>query len=280
LSTTIPHFDLGGDNHPFHFLHANGYPPECYQPLFELLENQYHVFGMRLRPLWSDAKMDELNDWHPLSDDLLRFLTDRGMGPVIGVGHSIGGIVILRAALRDPAKFRSLILLDPVLFVPSFLALWKIVRALGLGNKLHPKIGGAMKRRRSFDDLEAVFQGYRKRDVFRYMSDENLRAYIRGIVKPRAGGGYELAYAPEWESRIYLTGLNDFDIWRSLPNLNIPTLILRGAETDTFLERTARLVKRKNPGIQIQTLEKATHILPLEYPQEVAERINNFIRTH
>lgn len=273
----IPHFDFGGNGAPLHFLHANGYPPECYKPLFELLQKQYHVFGMKLRPLWDDAKIDALNDWHLLSDDLLRFLTNRGLDSVIGVGHSIGGIVTLRAALRDPQKFRAIILLEPVLFVPSFLAVWNFVRAIGLGSKVHPKISGALKRRKTFDNLDMVFRGYRPRNVFRYMSDENLRAYIAGIIKPKTGGGFELAYTPEWESHIYLTGLRDFDLWRSLPTLEVPTLIIRGAETDTFLENAEKLVKKKNPKIQIETMQKSTHILPLEHPQEVSEIINNFL---
>jgi pimeloyl-ACP methyl ester carboxylesterase len=273
----IPHFDYGGEGAPLHFLHANGYPPDCYKPLFELLRIEYHLFGMMLRPLWDDSKIEDINDWHPLSVDLLRFLTTGGLGPPIGVGHSIGGIVTLRAALRDPGKFRALILLDPVLFVPSSLVMWNLIRVLGLGNKLHPKVAGALKRRRTFDNLDMVFRGYRSRDVFKYMSDESLRAYIEGITKPKADGGFELAYSPEWESHIYLTGLHDFDLWRELAKLKIPTLIIRGAETDTFLENAAKLVEKKNPKIQIETLGKSTHILPLEYPQEVFNLMQAFL---
>jgi pimeloyl-ACP methyl ester carboxylesterase len=159
----IPQFDYGGKGASLHFLHANGYPPDCYKPLFELLKTEYHLFGMMLRPLWDGSKIEEISDWNPLTDDLLRFLTTGGFGPAIGVGHSVGGIVTLRAALRDPGKFRALVLFDPVLFVPSFLVVWNLIRALGLGNKLHPKIIGALKRRRTFDNLDMVFRGYRSR---------------------------------------------------------------------------------------------------------------------
>ncbi len=277
-----PQFDLGGNGTPLHFLHANGYPPECYEPLLGLLQKQHHVFGMKLRPLWDDAKPEDLDDWHPLSDELLRFLSDRASttlseDPVIGVGHSIGGIVTLRAAIRDPKKFRAIVLLDPVLFIPSFLVGWNILRALGLGDKVHPLIAGTKKRRRTFDNLETVFRGYRSRPIFRYMSDDGLRAYIKGITQQKTDGTYELVYSPEWEARIYLTGLRDFDLWRELPKLEVPTLIIRGAETDTFMEKAERLVKKKNPKIQVVTMQKATHILPLEYPQEVANIINNFL---
>ena len=274
----FPQFDYGGEGAPLHFLHANGYPPECYRPLLELLQTQYHVFGMKLRPLWPDAKIENANDWHPFSDDLLRFLTTSGLGPVIGVGHSIGGIVTLRAALRNPGKFRALVLLDPVLFPPSRLISWSIARAVGLGEKTHPLIAGAKRRRRTFDDRESIFRGYRNRSIFRYMSDENLQIYIEGITKQKSDGSFELVFSPEWESHIYLTGLRDFDLWRELPKLEIPTLIIRGAETDTFLEVSAKLVKQKQPKVKIETLEKSTHILPLERPQAVFEIMQKFLK--
>jgi len=277
LLSPIPSFELGGQDQPLHFLHANGYPPDCYKPFLELLQSQYQVFGMLLRPLWSNSNPDELRSWKPLSDDLLQFLAEQPT-PVIGVGHSIGAVVTLRAALREPGRFSALILIDPVLFVPSRLIAWKFFHALGLADRVHPLIAGAKKRRRVFDDLESVFHRYRSRNVFRYMSDENLRIYIEGITRSKANGTYELVYSPEWEAQIYRTGLQDFDIWRGLPKLDVPTLFIRGAETDTFLEKAARLVKRMQPNAQVETLDKSTHLLPLERPQEVFDIMQSFLK--
>jgi len=274
----IPFFDLDSSGQPLHFLHANGYPPECYQPFLELLQTQYHVFGMLLRPLWKDSNPNDIRDWKPFSDDLLRFLAPPRPTPVIAVGHSIGAIVTLRAALREPGKFRALILLDPVLFVPSRLIGWKFFSALGLGDRVHPLIRGTKKRRRAFDDLETVFRGYRSRNIFRYMSDENLRIYIEGITQPKADHTYELVYSPEWEAQIYRTGLRDFDIWRDLPKLDMPTLFIRGAETDTFLEDAAKFIKWKQPKAWVKTLDKTTHLLPLERPQEVFDVMQSFLQ--
>jgi pimeloyl-ACP methyl ester carboxylesterase len=237
----------------------------------------YHVFGMYLRPLWKDAKPEDIRSWHPLSADLLQFLRSKVQEPVIAVGHSIGAVITLRAALRDPGKFRALVLLDPVLFVHSYLFWWNFLRAIGLGNKVHPKISGALKRRRTFADLEDIFRRYRTRDVFKYLSDEDLRNYVEGITR-KTSRGYELVYSPEWEARIYLTGLLDFDIWRDLPKLQVPALFLRGAETDTFLEHAARQVKRKQPSVQVETLDKSTHLLPLERPKNVFDIMQSFLK--
>lgn len=233
---------------------------------------------MLLRPLWKDSNPAEIRTWKPFSQDLLRFLAPPRPSPVIGVGHSIGAVVTLRAALRDPGKFHALVLIDPVLFVPGFMARWHFIRFLGLGDRLHPLIPGTKKRRRTFDNLDTLYRGYRNRAVFRYMSDGNLRIFIEGITRPRGDGTYKLVYPPEWEAQIYRTAMHDSDIWRGLPGLNVPTLFLRGAETDTFLDDAAKRVKQKQPNVQVETLEKSTHILPLERPKEVFDIMQSYLQ--
>lgn len=276
----IPLLTFNGDGPPLHFAHANGYPPECYRPLLTGLSAHYHVIAMHQRPLWPDAQPDSINDWHPLSDDLFRFLDERDAGPLIGVGHSLGGIVTLRAALRQPERFRALVLIDPVLFPPAMIAAMHLVRAFGLSYRLHPLVQGALRRRRVFESRTGLAKGYRRKSIFRYLSDASLEAYVEGLTRPRPDGQYELVYSPEWEARIYVTGVwRDMDLWRGLPKLQVPMLILRGAETDTFWESTARLVKQKVPSAQVITLPQATHLVPLERPLEVSALIHEFIST-
>jgi pimeloyl-ACP methyl ester carboxylesterase len=163
---------------------------------------------------------------------------------------------------------------------------WNLARAFGLGHRLQPKIDGALKRRQEFDDLDQVFDGYRRRAIFRFFSDENLRILIRGLTKPNRINvdngpkrrGYQLAFSPEWEARIYYTGIwHDWDLWKGISQLEIPTLILRGAYTDTFWEATSRSIKKRNPRIRVITLEKSTHLLPLEKPQKVFDITQAFL---
>lgn len=275
--TPVPFTDFGGNGTRLHFLHANGYPPACYKPLIGILKRDFHLIGMHLRPLWSQEKPQGLHDWNPLSDDFLHFLSDHETAPIIGVGHSIGGIVALRAALLEPHRFRALVLIDPVLFPPYLILFWNLVRVFGLSWKIHPTISGALGRRREFDNLEFVFRGYRRREVFRNFSDENLRTCIEGMTRPRTDGGYELVYSPDWEAHIYYTGVwRDLELWRGLKTLRIPTLIIRGGQSNTFWSNSATRVKRVNPRVRMETIERAGHLVPLEFPQEVADLISSF----
>ena len=274
----IPFTDFGGEGQNLHLLHANGYPPACYAPLIDLLKRQYHVSAMDLRPLWPHSQPREIGAWQPLTEDFVLFLKEQKLTPVIAVGHSLGAIISLRTALRNPGLFRALVLIDPVLFPPRFIATYNLFKTLGMAYKLSPLISGALKRRRQFDDLESLFKAYRRKSVFRYFSDESLRAYIHGITRPAPAGGFELVYSPEWEARIYYTGVwRDMDLWWGLPSLKIPTLIIRGAESDTFLPPAVHRVKRTRPATTLVTLEKSTHLVPMEKPQETYETIHNFL---
>lgn len=259
------------------FLHANGYPPECYSPLFGRLGASYRIHAMPMRPLHPGAKPEDLQNWRPLADDLQNYLDKHQFARPFVVGHSFGAVTSLRFALRQPGRVRALVLIDPVLFEPHIILLWNLVRALGLTYKLHPLIPAALKRRRKFDDLEGTFERFRRYSVFRYFSDDSLWAYLRGITQPAAGGGYELRYTPEWEARIYATGIApDLELWRGLKGFSVPTLVLRGAETDTFSASAGRRVERANPAIRVETIPQSTHLLALEHPQEIADRITQF----
>lgn len=264
---------------PLLFLHANGYPPACYRPLLNRLAQDFQVVAMAQRPLWEGSQPEDIRDWRPLTEDLFRYLDAHASGPLACVGHSMGGIVLLRAALREPERFSSIVLLDPVLFPPYFIRFWRVIFSLGLGYRLHPLIKSAKYRRRQFDDLERLVNGYRRKSVFQYFNEETLRAYVEGIACKKDSGGYQLCYSPEWETRVYVTGVwRDMDLWRGLPKLNQPTLLIRGAETNTFWEQTGELVKKKQPNIRLVTLEKATHLVPLERPNEVYDLIRTFIK--
>lgn len=259
------------------FLHANGYPPECYSPLFELLGKTNSLYAMPMRPLRPGARPEELDNWRPLADDLLHYLDEKELNRPLIVGHSFGAITALRFSLLHPERAKALVLIDPVLFEPHIIILWKIIRALGLAYQLHPLVAGALKRRKTFDDLEKLFERYRRYPVFRYFSNDALQAYITGITQPAAGGGYELRYSPEWEARIYVTGVStDLELWRGLKEFTIPMLVLRGAETDTFSVSAGRRVKRTNQAIRVETISQSTHLLALEQPKETAWQIENF----
>lgn len=278
-STPIPFIDFGGSGQIIHFAHANGYPPACYLPLLNLLKNNFRVVSMLQRPLWPNSNPNDIKDWQPLTSDLLNFLNQQSLNHTIAIGHSMGGIASLRAAIHEPSRFKALILIDPVLFSPFQIILRRMIFSMDLIYRFHPLIKATRNRRRKFSELNNIFTSFRQKSIFKYLDDEGLWAYIKGITAQDPDKGYSLVYSPEWEIRIYATGIwNDLDIWRNLSQINIPVLVIRGDETDTFLLPSAKLLNKKLPRSKLINLEKATHLVPLEYPEKVNHEIVTFLQ--
>ncbi|KIW28979.1 uncharacterized protein PV07_04830 [Cladophialophora immunda] len=111
--------------------HANGFPKELYEPLWDDLHAQAVQQGFRIRGIWmadvaqqgqSGIMNQELlgNDpnWNDHPRDLLHLINlmrDEMPRPFIGIGHSMGGCHIVNLAYLHPRLFTTLILIDPVI---------------------------------------------------------------------------------------------------------------------------------------------------------------------
>jgi len=274
----IPAIDFGGSGTTLHFSHANGYPPRAYAPLLSALSAHYHTIATPLRPLWPGSAPQSVQSWFSLADDMIHGLETNPKRQVIGVGHSVGAAVTLMAALQRPDLFHALVLIDPVIMPPWFARLWQLTTLLKLGPRVHPLVRSAQRRRRSFVSREAMFTSYRQKAIFQQLDNSSLKILIAALTQLQPDGGVSLRYTPEWEVQIYLTGiLDDPKVWRAVPGLKVPLLILRAEYSDTFWPQTARRIKKYLPSADIRTIPGSTHLLPLEKPTEVAEVIRGFI---
>ena len=93
-----------------HFAHANSYPACTYRVFFERLKEHYDVRAMPLHA--HDLAYPVDDGWKSLARELSDELARQYAAPVILVGHSMGGILSLRAALTRPELVRCVVLLD------------------------------------------------------------------------------------------------------------------------------------------------------------------------
>jgi pimeloyl-ACP methyl ester carboxylesterase len=272
MSEHVPFDDFGGRGPLLHFAHANGYPPRTYRPLLERLAGRFRVLAVHHRPLWSAGPPADLDSWHAVADDLVRFFDEQGLRGSIGVGHSIGAVVTFYAALRRPELFRALVLIDPVILIPAVL---RQMTSLGHDAVAElPLIKIAGSRRNHFDSLDEAFGRFRRKRIFARLSDEALRDYVAGALQPVPEGGYRLAYPPEWEARIY--ALPPQEVWDLLPQVTHPTLAIRGAESDTLSPAAWQMWQMAQPAATFAEIPGTGHLLPLEQPALVAAQIDAF----
>ncbi len=266
--------DFGGDGPLVHLAHANGFPPGSYRPLAQELADCCHVVALRSRPLWPGSRPQSAPTWQPMVDDLVEGLEGLGLKGIVGVGHSLGGVLTMWAAIRRPALFRAVVLVEPVLLPPSWLWWLRLMRLLGLSRR-QPLVQSALHRHRTWPSRQACFDHYRAKPLFARWSDEALWAYVEAGTRPRPEGGVELVYPPEWEAQVFAT--SPTGVWRDVPNLRAPTLLIRGERSETFrptaLARAARLI----PHAQVAVIANAGHLAPMECPAETARLIAEFV---
>lgn len=269
----IPHDDLGGRGPVIHFAHANAYPPGAYRALLTTLTSRYHVLASHHRPLWPGSRPQEVQGWEDIARDLIRFLDQQSLSGIIGVGHSLGAVATTMAALKRPALFRALVLIEPVFLPQMVLDLLAAGAALD-GPYEMPLVQIAQNRRNWWPGRQEVFAHFRPKQVFGRLSDQVLWDYVRyGTVDD--GEGVRLTYTPEWEARIY--ALPPTGVWKLIPGIRQPTLAMRGRESDILTHASWSHWQELQPQATFVEFEAAGHLLPMERPDEVAARIMAFL---
>lgn len=266
--------DFGGNGPVIHLAHANGFPPGTYRPLVDTLIHNYRVISLPSRPLWPGSQPVNVPDWHPLADDLIQGLESLGLHHIIGVGHSLGGVLTLWAAVSRPDLFRAVVLIDPVILSPARLWVWRLLCFLRL-HRRRPLIRGTLRRRRIWPSRQACYQNYRTKPLFAAWPDASLWAYVEAATRERDDGQVELVYPPEWEAHIFAT--IPTDVWQAVPRLRIPALVIRGEHSHTFRAESQVRMERLLPQARFMIIPSAGHLVPMECPMETAAAIRDFL---
>lgn len=272
-AAAAPLEDLGGDGPLLHFAHANGFPPRCYTPLLQRLAASHHVIAAQARPLW-DATVPRKLRWTDFADDLLATLEGHGVGPVIGVGHSLGAVATVLAAARAPERFRALVLIEPV-FLPPWLVrvMGAVPRALRRRTKM---VRTAAARRERYPSRDAAYASFRPKRVFAGLDDAALRALVTHMFADDPAGDVVLAFPRAWEAAIYA---NLPRPWRALRDVTLPVLGLRGATSNTLFPAAWARWQRRQPHGVFHEIASRGHLLPLEAPIVVGDLINGWTPT-
>lgn len=111
--------------------HANGFPKELYEPLWDDLSRALKKQGQAIRGIWiadvaqqgmsgilNEDKLGNDPSWNDHPRDLLHMINHfrKDMSrPLVGIGHSMGGNHLVNLAYLHPRLLTSLVLIDPVI---------------------------------------------------------------------------------------------------------------------------------------------------------------------
>lgn len=268
---SLSYLDSGGDKPPLHFYHANGFPVSVYLPFMTRLSEDYRVMAMGVRG--QDAQTESNTSWHAVASDLISFLDARKAGPIIGVGHSVGGVATMMAAARRPDLFSKIILIDPAILPYRYVTYMTVIRVLGQKGRFF-LAQRARSRKNGWTDHQAAYDYFKDKSLFKNFDEDYLRSYVTYGLKPSPQGGVELLCPPEAEARIFEN--YPLDVWFWPKRVTVPALIIRGEHSDVLFDRSVRRFCAQCPGTRSHLVLGAGHLVPMEKPDEVLSVIRPF----
>ena len=249
------------------FAHANGVPGGSYRHFLAPLADRFELAVVDR--IGHDPAYPVDAHWHSLSLEMEAFL-DGLPKPLVGMGHSMGGVLMFMVASRRPEWFSALLMLDPPLINGWFRPLFNLLRAVGLTDRLTPA-GKSLGRRDHWPDNEQRQQYFRSRALYRRFDPRCLNDFIEAGTEP-CDGGYCLRFDPAVEVEIFRQtpgNLNRF------PRLAVPGAVITGAQSEPVFHRSHRRHTRRHRMTWAHA--PGGHMFPLENPDKAVKVVEGVL---
>jgi pimeloyl-ACP methyl ester carboxylesterase len=268
-SLRLHYLDWGGDGDPIIVLHATGLLGRIYRPIAEALRVIGHVWSYDQRGHGDSAPAASLDqyDWAHTMNDLAGFIAAMGWKRVRAFGHSAGATAIGALASERPDLIARAVLAEPVVFEsPTAPEMeWR-----------NPFIERTLKRKRVFDDVDAMYRNFDRKPPYDTWRKDMLRDFCEFGTRPTRDGKRELKCAPEIEASYYATS-RDFDGLGRILRAEVPLLILFGERSDSLAVSLADNIAAQLRAGRVEKIAEAGHFLPMEKPELVARLAIEFL---
>ena len=225
-------------------------------PLLGLLAQRFHCIAVDLPGYGQSPPLKERTTIPGYVELLADLIQEVSEGPVVLVGHSMGGMISITLALTHPVLVERMVLLSPTISGRLSTAINFLISPIttlerfGLGSLLVSSVERTvvgvtdrLMRPVSFAERSGIVRA----------DYERIRQDAR-----RPGQGRVRAEC--------FTAMRENDLSGRLSKLNTPTLILWGAEDNTVPLRDAGVVADEWPGADLRIIPKAGHWPHFETP--------------
>lgn len=236
-------------------------------PLLALVSQRFHSIAVDLPGYGQSPPLQERATIPAYADILAEFIAQVADGPVVLIGHSMGGMISISLALRYPVLVDRMVLICPTIsgrlsgFINTFISPITALERFGLGSlivsvveSLFVGITDRMMRPASFAERTDITEQDYKR----------LRADAR-----RPGQGRVRA-------ECYLA-MRENDLRGRLHAIEAPAMVLWGAEDNTVPLRDASIVADEWPTADLRIIPKAGHWPHFETPDASRRHISAFL---
>jgi len=245
-------YDEKGQGAPIVLLHGAFLDRHSWDGSFDVLARLFRVMRYDVRPFGASSPVERA---YAPTDDLLRFLDDRGAQKAHLIGHSFGGAVALDFALQRPDRVASLTLVSapPSGFVAS-------------QNERQQAMGVFMAARTSTEAAVAAWLALPMWDAVRQRPE--AWAALRASTDRSA----HLFQAPSAPFTPPAT-----PALSQLGSVKVPVLIVIGGRDTEGNRQGSDLLAREIPGSKRVVISDADHAIPFGWAAELNASVLDFL---
>jgi esterase len=253
-----------------------GAPPILMLHGFGVSGHMFDEFAERMRDTHRLIALDQRghgdSDWSEEGDytrdafvaDIEAAREQLGLDRFVLVGHSMGGLNAVAYTVRHPERVKALVLVD----------VGPEAAKEGVDNIMRFTQGPDELEFDEFVELAHRFNPRR--------SIENIRDRMRTRLRQTEGGKWTWKFDKRFrqkDSGLRVgSELSNDESWQLFRQVRVPTLLVRGSESDVLTEEVAQRAAREMPQARLVTVAGAGHSVPGDNPDDFTAAVREFLQ--
>ncbi len=249
---------------PILMLHGFGVSGHMFDEFAQRAQARYRLLALDQRghgdSAWSDA-----GDYsrEAFVDDVEAFRVAIGLDTFVLIGHSMGGLNAVSYSVRFPEHVSALVLVD-VGPESAKEGVDNIVRFTRGPDELE------------FEEFVELAHRFNQRRTM-----ENIRERMRHRLKQSETGKYTWKFDKRFrqpESGLRIGGeLSNDQTWQLFRDIRVPTLLVRGGESDVLSQEVAERAVREMMRATLRVVPGAGHSVPGDNPDDFTFVVQDFL---